>query len=158
MLVYRVSASGADLVAVHADALGVRVLVPAMAALARGAALSADRAALLYTQGDATGRWYLERLDLKSLARTRLAEGPSMALLPTPLPDGRVAFATGEGLGLQDLEGRAAVAPNGKGYERIRAFTRLGPVGVHETPGAFPKAIGFTAPSKVRLDVAGVTP
>lgn len=159
VLVYRVSSTGADLVAVHADALGVRVLIPAMPALARDFVLTADRSALLYTQGDeTTGRWYLERLDLKTLIRTRHAEGPSMALLPTPLPDGRIAFAPGEGQGLKDLEGRGVLAPNGAGYERIRAFTKLGPVGLHETPGDFPKAIGFSAPAKVRLDVAGVTP
>jgi hypothetical protein len=158
VLVYRVSATGADLVAVHADALGVRILIPAMAALARDFAVTADRSALVYTQGDATtGRWYLERLDLRTLVRTRHAEGASMALLPTPLPDGRLAFAPAEGAGLIDLEGRLVLAPASKGHERVRAFLKNGtPIGLHETSAGFPAPIGFAAVPKVRLDVAGV--
>lgn len=156
VLVYRVSATGADLVAVHADALGVRVLVPAMAALARDFAVTADKAALLYTQSDGV-RWFVERLDLRTLGRARLAEGPSMALLPTPLPDGRIAFAPSEGAGLKDLEGRAVLAPAGAGYERVRAFLKdRTPIGLHETPSGFPAPIGFAAVPKARLDVAGV--
>lgn len=158
VLVYRVGPATADLVAVHADALGVRVLVPAMVPLARDFTLTADRAALLYTQGDATGRWYLERLDLKTLARTRLAEGPSMALLPTPLPDGRVAFAPAQGVGLTDLDGATLIPSTGAGYERVRFFTRArAAIGLHETPGDFPRPLGgFAAPARHRLDVAGV--
>jgi hypothetical protein len=159
LLVYRVGPDGADLVAVHADALGVRVLIPKLAPLARDFAVSADGRALFFTLGDAaTGRWTLERLELSTLARTRLAEGPTMALLPTPLPDGRVAFAPGQGLGLTDLEGAAVLRPGGAGYERVRAFTRKGlAVGLHETPGEFPAPLGgFAAPPQQRLDVAGV--
>ncbi|MBS1153872.1 MAG: hypothetical protein H6Q89_5570 [Myxococcaceae bacterium] len=159
LLIYRVGAQGADLVAVHADALGVRVLIPAMPPLARDFALAADQKALFYTQGDpSTGQWYLERLDLQSLARTRLAEGPSMALLPTPLPDGRIAFAPAQGAGLQDLEGKRVLESGGPGFERVRFFTRKRlPIGLHEIPGDFPAPLGgFAAPARHRLDVAGV--
>jgi hypothetical protein len=159
LLVYRVGLRGADLIAVHADALGVRVLIPALPALARDFAETADGRALLFTQGEPNGtRWFVERLDLTTLALTRLGEGPTMALLPTPLPDGRVAFSPGEGLGLKDLEGATVVRANGKGFERVRFFTRKGiAVGLHETPGEFPAPLGgFAAPSSQRLDVAGV--
>jgi hypothetical protein len=159
LLVYRVGTEGADLVAVHADALGVRVLIPSLPPLARDFALAADGKSLLYTQGDSTsGQWYLERLDLRSLTRTRLAEGPTMALLPTPLPDGRVAFAPAQGAGLKDLEGKPVLEASGPGFERVRAFTRKRvPVGLHEIPGDFPTPLGgFAAPARHRLDVAGV--
>ena len=159
LLVYRVGPQGADLIAVHADALGVRVLIPSMQPLARDFALAADNKSLLYTQGDAaTGGWYLERLDLQSLTRTRLAEGPTMALLPTPLPDGRVAFAPGQGAGLKDLEGNTVLEAKGPGYERVRAFTKKrAAVGLHEIPGEFPSPLGgFAAPANQRLDVAGI--
>ncbi len=159
LLVYRVGPQTADLVAVHADALAVRVLIPSMQPLARDFALTADHSALLFTQGDgATGQWYLERLDLKSLALTRLAEGPTMALLPTPLPDGRVAFAPAQGLGLRGVDGTVVLEAQGPGFERVRAFTKKRIlVGLHEVPGDFPRPLGeFAAPARQRLDVAGV--
>lgn len=159
VLVYRVGPAGADLVAVHADALGVRVLIPAMQPLARDFAISADGRSLAFTQGDAaSGRWYVERLDLQTLAHVRLAEGPTMALLPTPLPDGRLAFSLAAGAGLTTLEGAQAVAPAGPGFERVRGFTKQrGPVGLHEVPGDFPLPLGgFVAPPRHRLDVAGL--
>ena len=159
LLVYRVGPGRADLVAVHTDALGVRVLIPSMQPLARDFALAADSRSIFFTQGDsATGRWYLERLDLQTLALTRLAEGPTMALLPTPLPDGRVAFAPAQGAGLQDLAGSTVLESTGPGFERVRAFTQKKiAVGLHEIPGDFPLPLGgFAAPARQRLDVAGV--
>lgn len=158
LLVYRVGPLGADLVAVHADALSVRVLIASMQPLARDFAVAADGRSLLYTQGDAsTGQWFLERLDLQSLQRARLAEGPTMALLPTPLPDGRVAFAPAQGAGLRDLEGAVVLEAQGQGFERIRAFTKKRvAVGLHELPGDFPSPLGFVAPLRHRLDVAGL--
>jgi len=159
LLVYRIGTTGADLVAVHADALGVRVLIPSFAPLARDFAVSADGKSLLYTQGDPlTGRWFIEKLELQSLTRSKLAEGPDMALLPTPLPDGRVAFARAEGQGLQDLEGKTVIDSRGPGFERVRFFTRSRvAVGLHEIPGNFPQPLGgFVAPPNQRLDVAGL--
>jgi hypothetical protein len=159
LLVYRVGPQGADLIAVHADALGVRILIPKLVPLARDFVLTPDGKALVYTQGaPSTGRWFVERLELATLARSRLAEGGTMALLPTPLPDGRIAFAPGPGLGLRDLDGAMVVPPGGMGFERIRAFTHKGvAVGLRETPGEFPVPIGgFVAPHDQRLDVAGV--
>ncbi len=159
LLVYRVGPKGADLVAVHADSLGVRGLVSTMQPLARDFAVSADGKSLLYTQGDAaTGQWYVEKLDLQALTRSRLAEGPTMALLPTPLPDGRVAFAPAQGLGLKDLSGAAVLESKGAGFERVRAFTKSRvAVGLHEIPGDFPLPLGdFAVPAQQRLDVAGI--
>ncbi len=159
LLVYRIGTNGADLVAVHADALGVRVLIPSFAPLARDFAVSADGKSLLYTQGDpVTARWFVEKLDLQSLTRSRLAEGPDIALLPTPLPDGRVAFTKGEGLGLQDLEGKSVIESRGPGFERVRFFTKSrNAVGLHEIPGEFPQPLGgFVAAPNQRLDVAGL--
>jgi hypothetical protein len=158
LLVYRVGPLGADLIAVHVDALAIRTLIPKLTPLARDFALTADTHALLFTQGDPlTQRWFIERLDLSTLTRTRLAEGPTMALLPTPLPDGRVGFAPSAGAGLRELGGATVLESRGPGFERIRAFTRQGlPIGLHETPGEFPLPIGFAAPPQQRLEIAGV--
>lgn len=159
LLVYRIGPKGADLVAVHADALGVRVLIPSMQPLARDFAVAIDGRSLVYTQGDsATGQWFVERLDLQTLENKRIAQGPTMALLPTPLPDGRVAFAPAQGAGLKDLEGKSVIEAQGPGFERVRGFTKKRvAVGLHEIPGDFPLPLGgFAAPAKHRLDVAGV--
>ena len=81
-----------------------------------------------------------------------------MALLPTPLPDGRIAFAPAQGAGLKDLDGKIVLEAQGPGFERVRAFTKKRvAIGLHEIPGEFPLPFGgFAAPARQRLDVAGV--
>ena len=93
---------------------------------------------------------------LSQRPESKTARDPASRFVP--LPDGRVAFAPGQGLGLKDLEGAVVLESKGPGFERVRAFTRKRlAVGLHEIPGDFPSPLGgFAAPPRQRLDVAGV--
>lgn len=169
LVVYEVTPAGAKLLAVHVDTLAVRTLLPALAPLAFDFTVDAARRRVVFTLGEpGVERWRVVAVDLDSGALTRLAEGPSVALVPAVLPDGRVAYApgAGEGLLLAGGEGRALPA-QGPGYERLRAVVRGVAVGLHEVPSDFPRLFTRTlggpplvtaAPASARLDVAGVTP
>ncbi len=170
VLVYVVAPAGARLVAVHADSLAVRTLLPSMEPLARDFVVDAPRKRLLFTQGDPqTRRWHVVELDLVTLASKTLASGATMALVPAVLPDGAVAYAPGAGHGLL-VAGtkRVAVAAQGAGFERLRGAAGGVLVGLHELPSGFPAAFAvavtdgaplpLAAPPGTRLDVAGVLP
>lgn len=169
LVVYRVDDAGARLEALHVDTLGVRLL-GAIPDTAHDLVVDAAHQRVLFTAADApTGHWRVLSLDLASQTLSTLAEGPSMALLPTLLPDGAVAFAPSEGGGLvRASNGARVLAPQGPGYERVRALVNGVAVGVHEVPSALPHlfavrladgaVLPLAAPKDVRLDVAGVLP
>lgn len=158
LVICEVSPAGARLLAVHADTLAVREVLPSMMALARDFVVDAPRNRVLFTQGEPfADRWYVEQVDLRTGERKRLAEGPEVTLLPAVLADGRVLISHGAGEGLFALDGTRVVAPHGPGFER-----HVHQLFVHETPSDFPqvftsKGALLTAPNS-RLDVAGVTP
>jgi hypothetical protein len=168
LVVYEVGPAGARLLAVHVDALSVRVVVPSLAPLAFDFTVDRARRRLVFTLGEpGAERWHVAAASLETGALTRLAEGPSVALVPAVLPDGRVAFARGAGEGLAFTSGGPALPAQGPGFERVRAVVRGLAVGLHEVPGEAPRlftralggaALVTAAPSAVRLDVAGVTP
>lgn len=167
LVVYQVDAEGGRLLLVHADTLAartVRTIVP----LAWDFTVDEKRRQLVYTQGaQGEQRWSVERVDLVTGASKQLAQGASVALLPTLLPDGRVAVSRGEGRGL--AAGEDAVVPaRGPGFERVRAVLDGVAIGLHEIPSDFPRAFAvrladkkplelITAPD-ARLDIAGVLP
>lgn len=172
LLIYRAGVEGADIVAVHPDALSVQVLAR-ITPLARDFVVDVKNRALYYTQGDpARGQWFLERLDLVTHKTSPLAAPRSfdMALLPTLFPQGTLAYSPKIGEGLRLVGGdRTVLAGQGNaGYERIRFFTRQGvlAIGLHEVPSDFPspfavdvrtgQALPLLAPPKARLDIAGV--
>jgi hypothetical protein len=162
LLLYRVARGAADLVAVHPDALGQRVVLPRLPAMARDFALSGD--ALYFTQIDGE-RWAVQRLDLRTLELATVARGPHLALLPTPFPSGLLAFSPGEGQGLRFTSGASALAPQGKGFDRVRFFRDGWALGLDEVPADFPTAFAtelatgrtlrIAAPAQSRLDIAG---
>ena len=169
ILVYRSGPERADLIAVHRDTMGVRTLINQMPALAHDFAVDANGRALYFTLGDqATGRWHVERVDLKTGDRSRVVEGDEVTLLPTVLPGSKLAFSPGPALGLRAAESDTVVlASHGPGFERVRSITRDGiAVGLHEIPSEFPltfavelktgKALTVAAPPQHQLDVAGV--
>lgn len=168
LVVYEVNASGAKLVAVHVDTLAVRTVVPSLAPLAFDFTVDAARRRVVFTLGEpGVERWHVVAVDLATGALSTLADGPSVALVPAVLPDGRVAFAPGQGEGLVFTGGGRALPSQGPGYERLRAVVRGIAVGLHEVPGDFPRlftrpssgaALITAAPAGARLDVAGVTP
>jgi hypothetical protein len=162
LVLYRVGAAGADLVAVHEDALGVRVLVPRLPALARD--FSVDGGSLYFTQGDGAA-WRVDRVDLRTGELNTVARGPAVTLLPTVLPQG-LALSPGPGQGLRYVNAGPALAARGAGYDRVR-FVRDGwALGLDEVPSSFPtafavelktgKALSIAAPPQCRLDLAGV--
>lgn len=167
LVVYEVAPAGARLIIVHVDTLAVREVVRSMAPLARDFVVDATRKKVLFTQGTPGGdHWFVEEVDLLTGTSLRLAEGPEIALLPTVLADGRVLISGGAGEGLRDLEGARVIAPQGPGFERLRAQRKGLIIGLHERPGEFPtlfatrdgQAVPCLAPADSRLDVAGVTP
>lgn len=161
VLLYRVGPSGADLVAVHRDALGVRLLAK-LEPMARD--FTSDGKGLFFTTADAEG-WLVARVDLRTGAFTTLARAKHVAALPTVI-DGRLALAPGPGEGLRFLDGKLALIPRGAGFERV-LHVRSGLAFVlHELPSDFPTAyatelttgrvLELAAPKGVRLDLAGV--
>lgn len=163
LIVYESAPAGARLIAVHADTLGVRVLLPSMAPLARDFVVDVPRHRVLFTQGTPGGAaWFVEQVDLLDGAATRLAEGPEVTLLPVVLADGRVLISRGPGEGLHALDGTKVVAAHGPGFERIAAQHKGLLIGLHERPSEFPTLFSSSgaleAPADSRLDVAGVIP
>lgn len=167
LVVYEVNPAGAKLLAVHVDTLAVRALTP-LPPLAFDFTVDAPRRRVVFTLGEpGVERWHVVAVDLGTGALSTLADGPSVALVPAVLPDGRVAYAPGPGEGLVFTSGGQALPAQGRGYERLRAVVRGIAVGLHETPGDFPRlftrSLGgapllTAAPAQTRLDIAGVTP
>jgi hypothetical protein len=165
LIIYEVTPSGARLLAVHVDTLGVRVVVRALVPMARDFVIDAPRKRVLFTQVQADG-WYVEQVSLVDGARRSLAEGPEVTLLPTVLTDGRVLISAGEGRGLRALDGKEGLAAQGPGFERVRFEGHGLLVGLHEVPSEFPSLFVFqkgvrvpiAMPPESRLDVAGVIP
>lgn len=162
VLLYRVGPEGADVAAVHMDALGVRVLTK-LPAMARDFVVSAG--SLWFTNADAEG-WLVARVDLKTGAMSTVARSSHVAALPTVL-GGRLALSPGPGEGLRWLDGTLALLPRGPGFERVQAVTSDGwAIALHELPSGFPTAyatelktgrvLELAAPPSMRLDVAGV--
>jgi len=91
-----------------------------------------------------------------------------MALLPTLLPDGAIAWAPSAGGGLVRAGGARVLAARGPGFERVRAFAQGLAIGLHERPSELNELFAVTlgdgrplavaAPPGALLDVAGVRP
>lgn len=167
LIIYEVTPRAARLIAVHADTLAVREVLPTMAGLAHDFVVDAPRSRVLFTQGTPQGRsWFVEEVDLVSGGSKRLVEGPEVTLLPAVLPDGRVLISPGAGAGLQTVGGDRVVPAHGPGFERLVVQRKGLIIGVHERPSEFPsvfaaqdgKPVPLAAPSDSRLDVAGVSP
>ncbi len=158
LIIYEVAPVGARLISVHVDTFAVRELLHTMAPLARDFVVDAPRHRVLFTQG-AEARWFVEQVDLLTLASSRLAEGAEVTLMPAVLADGRVLINGGAGL---FLEGAPAIP----GFSRLVFQQKNLIVGLHLRPSEFPLIFalkdGVTqvliAPPDSRLDVAGVIP
>lgn len=162
LIVYRVGPGGADLVAVHRDALGVRTLAK-LHPMARD--FATDGRGLFFTTSDAGG-WLVARVDLRTGALTTAARSTHVAALPVLL-DGRLAASPGPAEGLRfAADGTLALLPHGPGFERVLHVTRGLAFVLHEVPSSFPhayavelktgRALQLAAPKDVRLDLAGV--
>jgi hypothetical protein len=161
LILYRVTDSAAELIAVHENTLSVRPLAR-VAPFARDFVV--DGHTLYFTQIDKE-QWHVQRLDLRTRELSSVAQGPHVALLPTVLPSG-LAFSPGPGLGLRTAGGESALTSQGPGFDRVR-FVRGGwALGLNEVPSDFPRGfaveltsgrrLDLTAPAQSRLDIAGV--
>lgn len=170
VLVYEVLPERARLIAVHADSLAVRVLLPELEPLARDFVVDAPRRRLLFTQGTA-GRdeWHVVAVELDTGRLSRLAQGPSVALLPTVFPSGEVAYAPAAGRGLVAAQTDSPrLRAQGPGFERVRAFAAGLAVGLHEVPSEFARpfavrladgaALAVAAPPGSLVEIGGVLP
>ena len=166
LALYRITPEGGEFLTVHPDAFGL-ALHHRLYPLARDFAVDSKKGAFVYTTGDTEGRWWVEELDLATHKTRQLAQGDSMALLPTVFPDGSVAISRGRGKGLARAGGDDAVLPaQGEGHAHVRAFFGTVAAGLDERPdgSATPFAYDFkrgqklllAAPADLRLDFAGV--
>lgn len=155
LLVYELAAAGARLIAVNVDSRAVRVVRRVMPPLAHDFSVDEAGHRLVYTLGvPGVEVWELVETRTDTGESRVLASGPSVAMLPTVLPDGRVARSAGAGAGLVEVESGAVVlAARGPGYERVRFFSQGVAIGLHEVPSGF--AEGFAVPVTSKARAAG---
>lgn len=175
LLVFELGAGGARVLALHPDSGTVRSVANPAPLLARDFVVDERAGRLLYTTSEPGARgWFIDALDLRTGTARRLVEGPSMALLPTLFPDGRVGYAPKAGGGLREVgSGELLLPPQGPGFERLRFFPGDYAVGLHEVPGRRPELlvmerlrgirpaverIPVTTPQGVRVELAGLLP
>jgi hypothetical protein len=164
LVVYAIDELGGRLLAVHADTLAVRTLKERFAPLAHDFAIEGRRVVFtLGAQGSATYRV----VSLEDGVERELARAESVALLPFPLPDGRVTWVPSPGAPVTVIGGAALFAAHG-GYDRVR-FVHDGVVlGVTEVPSEFSRGFAvrlesgvplpFPCPADARIELAGVAP
>ena len=149
ILVYRVGAAGADLVGVDADSGKVRVIAPSLLPFARDFSVDAERGAVVFEERDErdSRTWVVDRIDLASGARTRLAAASSMSLAPSVWPGGGVAYSPDgrSGLTLIDRKMKVIHAPTGDGVDQVQAISADGAwvAALHTRPGELPVAFAI---------------
>ena len=171
ILVYRIDASGADLVGVDEDTGKVRVIAPSLLPFARDFSVDAARGDVVFQERDEqdSSTWVVDRMSLTTGARTRLAASSSMSLSPAAWPGGGVAYARDSrgGLTLLGRDIKAIQAPTGDGVDQVQAVSKEGAwvAALHTRPGELPVAfaiesatgrtLALTTPTGARLAIAG---
>jgi len=151
ILVYRVGAAGADLVGVDADSGNVRVIAPSLLPFARDFSVDAERGAVVFEERDErdSQTWVVDRLDLASGARTRLAAANSISLAPSVWPGGGVAYTpdSRSGITLIGRQIKAIRAPTRDGVDQVQAVSADGAwvAALHTRPGQLPIAFAIEA-------------
>lgn len=151
ILVYRVGAAGADLIGVDPDTGTARVIAPSLLPFARDFSVDPARGAVVFQERDErdSRTWVIDRLDLATGARTRLAASSSMSLAPSVWPGGGVAYAPDSrgGLALIGREMKPIHAPTGDGVDQVQALSRDGAwvAALHTRPGELPVAFAIEA-------------
>jgi hypothetical protein len=172
IVLYRVSPGGADVIAVDADS-GAERPIAAVLPYARDFSIDEGSGALVFQERDESDprAWVVDRMDLATGRRERLASSPSHALAPHAWPGGGVAFTQGRRAGLALLGAAAGVrAPLGPGVDAIQAISpdRAWVAALHTSPSALPipfairaatgEVAAIPAPAGARLAVAGFAP
>ncbi|MCC6558839.1 MAG: hypothetical protein IT372_38395, partial [Polyangiaceae bacterium] len=153
IVLYRIAPAGADLVAVDADSGAVRPLAD-MLPYARDFSIDQTTGALVFQERDELDpkTWVIDRMDLATGQRTRLATSPSHGLAPHAWPGGGVAY-TPDRRGMALLGAAASVgAPLGPGVDAVQAISPDGAwvAALHTNPSA------FGVPFAVRSDTGEV--
>jgi hypothetical protein len=149
ILIYRVGAAGADLIGVDPDTGSARIIAPSMLPFARDFSVDAARGAVVFQERDERDArtWVIDRMNLATGARTRLAASNSMSLAPSVWPGGGVAYAPDSrgGLTLIGREMKAIHAPTGDGVDQVQAISREGAwvAALHTRPGELPVAFAI---------------
>jgi hypothetical protein len=159
LLVYRVSPTGADIVAIDRRTSALRT-ISAVAPFARDFSVDQSRGALVYSTRDGND-WIVERLDLASGARTRLHQEADDAPAPFALPNGDVAWTAPRRTGLA-LPGKT-IAPLGMGFDSVRAVASDLVIVAHVPPSGWDTAAivdlasgaTFALPNDVRIEPVG---
>ncbi len=123
LVVYRVSASGADIVLVE-RATGRSRLVSALVPMARDFSIDRRRGALVYVNRDAQDphTWRVLRMDLATGLVTQLASAADDAPAPFALPGGDTVWTAPGRRGLASALGEW-FAPLGPGFDAVRAVS-----------------------------------
>ena len=118
LLVYRVANDTADLVAID-RATGASRLVTTLLPFARDFSVDAVRGVLVLSNRDENDAhlWVIDRIDLQTGLRTRLASARDEAPAPFALPSGELAWTARERGGL--AIGRRTIAPLGAGFDAV---------------------------------------
>jgi hypothetical protein len=151
LLVYRVGAAGADLIGVNEDSGDARVIAPSMLPFARDFSVDPGRGAVVFEERDErdSRTWVVDRMDLATGARTRLATSQNLALAPSVWPGGGVAYSPDSrgGLTLLGREMKAIHAPTGDGIDQVQATSPGGAwvAALHTRPGELPVAFAIEA-------------
>lgn len=171
ILVYRIGAAGADLIGVDADTGKVRVIAPSLLPFARDFSVDAAKGAVVFQERDErdSGTWVVDRMDLATGARTRLASSKSMSLSPSVWPGGGVAYAPDSrgGLTLIGRDMKPIHGPTGDGVDQVQAVSKEGAwvAALHTRPGQLPiafaiessvgRTLALAAPAGARVAIAG---
>ncbi len=170
ILLYRVNQAGADLVAVDADSGSVRPILSKLPPFARDFSVDAARGQMVFRGRHESNHklWTIERIDLNTLALTRLYENPSMTLSPHVWPTGGIVYNPYAQSGISMLGSPSALgAPLGQGIDVVEDFSPDGQWAAlsHTLPGELPipfvietnsaKAAALAIPSGSRAEIAG---
>jgi hypothetical protein len=169
LLIYRVGPDGADLIRVDPDTSVVHVVLPALLPFARDFSVAPAQGSAVFQERDEQNSrlWVVDRVDLKSGARTRLATGSNPTLSPYVLADGRVLYNP-DAQGLTILGTAGTLAPLGPGVDVVQAEQGGFIAALHTAPGQLPSAFALdvtsgvatriATPSGARIVIAGFMP
>ncbi len=136
IVIYRVHAGGAALLAVTLDGGRVRSLIPSLPPFARDFSIAGDRLVFAGRDEEDSNQWVVDALELRTGARERLYRSSSQHLAPHVWPGGLVAIAEDQ-RGLT-LLGAGVHAAAGAGVDVVRALSADGRFAAawHYPPGA----------------------
>lgn len=172
VLLYRISPSGADIVAIDPDTYAARTVVASLPPFARDFSVDPDTGTLVFQDRHETDTrtWTIESVDLVTGDRKRLRESASMNMVPRALRGGAVAWNPEGRGGLSILGEEKAGGPLGEGADWVLADSDDGRwlAALHTVQGALPvpfvidsasgKASILRAPEGSRVAIAGFVP